>query len=286
MEDNSASEKKHGLGMSHFALSNISLPPYDHIRYFPGLVLIGYTGLEVAPSRIWRDSARITFSQVEKYRRAAQECGLRIIGLHSLFFDRPDLGLFLGADIRRKTLTFLGGLSQICSDLGGKTIVFGSPNARRRGGMPVEDADIETIGFFVDLLDMVKGHDTCFVIESLGGSETDYIESVVHALELTNKIKHPRLKCHIDAKAVTESSEVSLEIFQMISPLLVHFHVNEPGLGVLEDSTCVDHNHLGALLRQIEYGGYISLEQKMLDSSDILGPVEKSYRILEKYYSC
>ena len=35
-----------------YAISNIALPAYDHLVDLPLLAEIGYTGLEVAPSRV------------------------------------------------------------------------------------------------------------------------------------------------------------------------------------------------------------------------------------------
>ena len=103
----------------------------------------------------------ITTSQVEN-------SGLKVIGIHSLFFDQPHLGLFRGPDIRKNTIKFLIHLSNICADLGGKFLVFGSPQARKRDSLSINSADLEAISFFSELSNHIEKHGTYVVIESLG----------------------------------------------------------------------------------------------------------------------
>lgn len=245
---------------------------------------IGFHGVEVAVSRVWRESDKISFSQVEKYRRQVEGANLKVLGLHSLFFDQPDLGLFRESNVRRKTLDFLIHLSKICADLGGRTLVYGSPPARKRNELSVEEADRQTILFFQDLSLEIESHKTCFVLEALGEKETDYIHSARHALQISKAVNREELKCHLDAKAVIDAKEDRIEIFEEISPSLVHFHANDPGLGVLGDTSEVNHSLLGELLKKINYTGYVSIEQRMLDLDNPLDPIRKSYSILKESY--
>ena len=56
-------------------------------------------------------------SDVQTYRRLVEDAGLQVAGLHSLFYDQPDLGLFKDSDTRIATLDFLRHLSEVCRDL-------------------------------------------------------------------------------------------------------------------------------------------------------------------------
>jgi len=267
-----------------FAISNIALPSYHHQHELYSLREIGFEGLEVAPSKVWEDTKNITFAQVKLFRRQVEVAGLEIIGLHSLFFDQPGLGLFRGEQVRKNTLNFLVHLSKICADLGGRTLVFGSPAARQRKDLPTSIADEETVLFFSDLSEAIKLHGTFFVIEALGANETDYIHSVLHALEIMKKVNCKELQSHLDAKALVDACEVRLDIFQKVAPTLVHFHANDPGLVVLGETGEVDHALLGNLLKKINYNRYISLEQRMMEQSDYINQIKRSYLVLEKYY--
>ena len=267
-----------------FAISNIALPSYHHQHELYSLREIGFEGLEVAPSRVWEDTKNVTFAQVESFRRQVEGAGLKIIGLHSLFFDQPGLGLFRGKQVRKKTFNFLVHLSKICADLGGKSLVFGSPGARRRKDLPTNTADEETILFFSDLSEAIKSHGTFFAIEALGINETDYIHSALHALEITKKVNCRELQSHLDAKALVDACEVRLDIFQEVAPTLAHFHANDPGLVVLGETGEVDHALLGNLLKDVGYKGHVSVEQRMMEQGDPINQIKRSYFVLEKCY--
>jgi len=266
------------------AISNISLPPYDHTRELSAIRELGFLGIEIAPSRVWTQTENVRFSQIESYRQSVENAGLKVIGLHSLFFDQPDKGLFLGEEVRNKTMDYLVHLSSLCADLGGKTLVFGSPPARRRNGLSVDEADKLTISFFEALAERISSHGTCFVIEALGESESDYINSAAHALRITKSVNRKELRGHLDAKALTEADEVRPEIFECAAPFLEHYHANDPGLGVLGGSGEIDHFLLGNLLKNIGYKGFVSAEQRMISESDPIDSAKASYLVLKRHY--
>ena len=257
------------------AVSNIALPSYNHIKELYELREMGFRGLEVAPSKVWDNVKNVTPKQVSTYRKQVEKSGLKVIGIHSLFFDQPDLGLFI---------KFLIHLSNICSDLGGKFLVFGSPQARKRDSLSIKSADLEAISFFSELSNHIKNHGTYVVIEALGKTETDYITSLKHAYKIINKVNRPELQGHLDAKAVFDASEANSNIFNKIKSKLQHVHINHPGLGILKNNGKVDHRLFSALLRDIGYNKFLSLEQRMLNLEHPMLAIKKSYRIIESYY--
>ncbi|NQU57628.1 MAG: TIM barrel protein, partial [Rhodospirillales bacterium] len=142
-----------------FAVSNIALSAYDHADDFPRLAEMGLDAVEVAPSRVWRDTWKgLSAGAVADYRRHIEGAGLSVVGLHSLFFDQPALGLFKGPVARADSLDFLERLSEVCRDLGGKTLIYGG--GRRRGDWAAGDAWNEAVNFFGELCTRVEGHGT------------------------------------------------------------------------------------------------------------------------------
>ena len=74
--------------------SNIALSPYKHAEELKSLPNMGLFGLEVAPSRVWKDTWKgLSPKSVEKYRNEVEKAGLSIVGLHSLFYDKPELDI-------------------------------------------------------------------------------------------------------------------------------------------------------------------------------------------------
>lgn len=267
------------------AVSNIGLPAFDHRAELARLPALGFEGLEVAPSRVWRDTwCGLKPADVAAYRRTVEAAGLRVVGLHSLFFDQPELGLFKGAAPRARALDFLQHLSGVCRDLGGRTLIYGSSAARRRGTLAADVAFAEAADFFAALAGRIKDHGTCFCFEPLGPDESDFINSAFDSLRIITAVASPTLRLQLDAKALVQNNEAGASTFRAAAPVLVHFHANDPGLGVLGSSGKVDHRALGDMLQEIGYDGYVSLEQRMLTPDDPMKDIERSAGVLHTCY--
>ena len=266
-----------------FAASNIALPAYDHLDFLPQLSEMGLAGLEVAPSRIWHETWHgLMPSDINRYRTAIDRAGLSVVGLHSLFYDQQSLGLFSDGDLGQATLDYLVHLSLLCRDLGGQTLIYGG--GRWRKTIPLPEAKKLAIKFFEELIPRIETHGTIFCFEPLGNNDSDFINSIKDSLELVNMINHPALKVQIDSKAMLESAELNATVFEEISNDLVHVHVNEPDLGILGSSGKIDNQAIADNLRAIDYKGFVSIEQRMVDAEDPIGSLRKSVSVLKKYY--
>lgn len=264
------------------ATSNIALSAYDHGDQLRHLGALGLTGLEVAPSRVWRDTWHgLTAAAVETYRSEVSAAGLDVVGLHSLFYDQPNLGLFRDADTRARTLDFMEHLSMLCRDLGGRTLIYGG--GRKRGDMPLEDAFTESVAFFGDLIPRIEQHETVFCFEPLGPDDTDFINSVFDSIRVVKEVGHSALRVQLDAKALAANGELDADVFEAAKPYLVHVHANEPGFQVLGSSGEVNHAAIGTHLRTIGYEGFVSIEQKMIGNDPLVALGESAEMLKECY---
>jgi sugar phosphate isomerase/epimerase len=248
---------------------------------FPTIAGMGIKGIEVAPSRIWTDTWKgLSPDQVSMYRREIESSGLRVVGLHSLFFDQPELGLFK-PETRAATLDFLVHLSSVCRDLGGRTLVWGS--GRRRGNVSKQEAIDQSLRFLSELCARVEPHGTCFCFEPLGPKDSDFINSAFEAISIASRLDHPAFAVQLDAKALFENGEDNLDTFVAAKSRLIHFHANQPGLGHLGQGP-VNHQKMGEFLRQISYDGFISIEQRLLSESDPISDIRRSVSVLKECY--
>ena len=244
----------------------------------------GLGGLEVAPSRVWHDTWKgLTAADVDAYRSGVEAAGLRVLGLHSLFFDHPDLGLFKGPEQRSETMEFLVHLSAVCRDLGGCTLIYGG--GRNRGETTVADATAEALDFIHELTGRIELHGTIICFEPLGPGDSEFINSANEALNLVREVNHPSFRMQLDAKALVENDEADRAAFEQVKPYLVHFHANEPGLNPLQKSGPIDHKAVGRFLRDIGYSGFVSIEQRMVDPGDPFSSISNSIDVLKEYYS-
>ena len=98
---------------------------------------LGYHGLELAPFTLAPTVMDISSHQRRETRRIVADHGLEVVGLHWLFArptagkDLPPLHLTTRDQaIWQRTRDYLAALLDLCSDLGGKVLVLGSPKQR------------------------------------------------------------------------------------------------------------------------------------------------------------
>lgn len=265
------------------SVSNIALTPYDHAGELAALAGMGFTGLEAAPSRRWRDTGAVTGADAAAYRREIEDASLVCVGLHSLFFDHPALGLFKERGARAETLDFLVHLSGVCRDLGGKTLIWGG--GRRRGAVPPAQAQAESIDFLGEYARRTAGHGTCLCFEPLGPDDSDFINSVHDSIAIVKAVNHKAVRVQVDLKAMIQNNELTETAVQAARPWLVHAHANESDLGVLGASGETNHHaRFGEFLRGAGYEGFVSLEQKQINPADSLGPIAESAAVMQKAY--
>jgi sugar phosphate isomerase/epimerase len=265
------------------AISNISLPAYDHNAELTQIGTTAIAGIEVAPSRVWHDTWHgLASNDVNRYRHQVEHSGLQIIGLHSLLYDQPDLHLFGEPAEEIQLLNFMKHLSMVCRDLGGRTLTWGA--GRRRGAVPRAEARERAIGFLMRLCDQVSDHGTVFCFEPLGPEDDDFINTSADALDLVKAVNHRAFRIQIDAKALVENGEAKLAAFTSVKPHLIHFHANDPGLGVLGSTGQVDHAALGRHLRAVGYDGWVTAEQRMLNAASPLTDITRSTAVLRQCY--
>ncbi|CAA7621831.1 sugar phosphate isomerase/epimerase [Magnetospirillum sp. UT-4] len=269
--------------MDSIAISNIALPPGDHAELLPEIAAMGVTGLEVAPSRVWSDTwGGLTAAAVETYRSQVEAAGLQVIGLHSLFFDHPGLGLFKGEEAFEATIAFLSHLSAVCRDLGGRTLIYGG--GRRRGEMAPTEAAAECDRFLARMLPVMAAHGTKLCFEPLGPKDTDFLNTAAECLDLARTWNHPGLGLQLDAKALVENGETANDTFRAVAGSLDHFHANEPGLAVIGSSGTVPHGDFAAALGAIGYAGWVSVEQRMFAQPDWRHDAAASIAAARRFY--
>lgn len=271
--------------MSKLAFSNIGLTPYDHHLELIKAAELGFMGLEVAPSRVWESTWEgLKTSHVKKYLREVEAAGLEVCGFHSLFFDKPHLGIFVDRDTALRTADFLVHLSGVCRDLGGHTLVFGSPRARARGQLGYEQAFDEATSWLESICRRIADHGTYLCFEPLGPNESDFLNSALESKRLVEAVGHPSLRVQLDAKALWASNEMTCHTVRAVAEMLVHVHINEPDLGPLRADSPINHVMFSRFLQeQTSYQGYCSLEQRMIDE-DPIPALRQSIEVLDKHY--
>lgn len=244
------------------AVSNIAWPPAQLEHFLRLLAEEGCAGVEIAASLLWSEPLSSTGGERMKIRRQIEGHGLRVTGLQALLYTRQDLLLFRDAAAREEAFSYLVGLMDVCSDLGGEILVFGSPRNRSTRGLPQEDVRKISGDFFGSLAPAASKRGVTLCIEPLGTSETDFINSTTEARQLLERLGWPLgLGLHIDVKALIEAQELGDPCLGDSFARAHHAHVNDPGLQA-PGITGFDHTPVARLIRESGYNRFLSIEMR------------------------
>jgi len=223
---------------------------------------VGYTGIEVAPFSLANRIGDVSAKRRQELSRQAEDHGLSIIGLHWLLAKTQGLHL-TSADpaIRKATVDYLIQLGEVCADLGGELMVFGSPKQRSLApGMTHEEGLAHAEEIFRAALPTLADRGVRLCLEPLTPNETNFLNTCAEAQELIDRIDHPNLCLHQDVKAMKlAESKPMPELIAEYAGRVGHFHANDtnllgPGMGE------TDFVPIFAALKRAKYAGWVSVE--------------------------
>jgi sugar phosphate isomerase/epimerase len=263
------------------AASTVGLPANDQLRHLPAVREAGIEGIEIASGHSFADG--ITAAAVREWRDAAGSAGLQITGLHALQDHKPELNLFAEDDALDETIEHLAHLSEVCRDLGGRTLVM---RPLGQGSLPEKEAWARCRAVLEEVLLRIEDHGTVLCLAPLHVGEGDFFTSGRDSFLLASALDHPSCGMHLGTAALAASGETGHTIFAMMSGRLDHFQADEPGLVELGSSGAIDHGHMGRHLIAIGYHGWVSLLQRPALDGDPLAPLRRAAEHFQNCYAC
>jgi len=221
----------------------------------------GYRGLEVAPFTLANDVRTITAGRRAEVRKAAQQAGIEVIGLHWLLAKTEGFHITSpDAETRKRTAAYLQELARFCSDLGGTVLVFGSPQQRNLlPGVDKAQAMEYATEVFGALVPVLEKTGTVLALEPLSPKAATFMSTAAEAVELATRIGSPHCRVHLDCRAMSTESTSIPELLKKYASWLEHFHANDPnGLGPGFGE--LDFVPIFKTLREIGYRGWVSVE--------------------------
>jgi sugar phosphate isomerase/epimerase len=223
---------------------------------------LGYQGLEIAPFTLAPDAGDITAPRRRETRQIIESEGLETVGLHWLFAGPEGLHITTADEtVWSWSRDYLKILLDLCSDLGGKVLVIGSPKQRSLiDGQTLEGAWTQMVRLIESVLDKARQQDLTLCIEPLAPQETDFINTVSQGMQMVRHINHPCFKIHLDVKAMfAEDGGIPKIIRSVPAEDIGHFHVNDPSLygpGMGQ----VDYGPIAEAVNDIGYNQWLSVE--------------------------
>ena len=222
---------------------------------------LGYEGVEIAPFTLAESVEQISAGRRRAIRRAAEACGVQIVGLHWLFVSPPGLHLTTPDEaVWRRSVEYLKALVGFCGDLGGSVMVHGSPKQRDVApGQDLEDA-------FKRACEALRraGHvagecgvTICF--EALRPQETNFVNTAEQAVQLACQVDHPNVGIMLDVKAMSAMSDGIAGTIRRFGRVARHVHANDPS-GRGPGMHGIDFGPIMQSLQESGFDGWVSVE--------------------------
>lgn len=221
----------------------------------------GYDAMEIAPFTISKYVTDVSAAERRNISDTAQRAGLAVSGIHwvlvqadGMYVTHPD------PSVRTRTSRYFSDLVDFCADLGGNTIVVGSPKQRNLvEGVSREQACDWALALFQDPVKRAEERQVTICLEPLAPAETNFINTAAEAIDLVQQLTSPRFKIILDVKAMSSEAKPIPQIIRDAWPHFAYFHANDknlkgPGFGD------VDFKPIATALYDVGYDGYVSVE--------------------------
>lgn len=195
---------------------------------------LGYYGLEIAPGTLGATPHKLPEAARQNILEIIQSHNLEITGLHWLLAAYPQLSI-TETSAKPQTQQVLIELIDLCSDLGGKKMVHGSPAQRKMPiGISANENKNNVIEFFKPIAEKAEAHNIIYCIEPLSPSETEFVNSIEQGAEIVAAIGSDFFKTMIDCSAAGQSeAEPVADLIRKWVPtgLVGHIHLNDTNRG-------------------------------------------------------
>lgn len=227
---------------------------YDQMKKY------GYSGLEIAPTRIFPEQPYDQLTAAGKWVTALwAEHGFSVPSMQSIWFGRQEKVFGTKAE-RRILLDYTKKSIDFAEVIGCKNLVFGCPRNRN---LP-EGADSSVaVDFFRELGDYALRHNTVIGMEANPPIyHTNYINDTLSALALIQSVDSDGFRLNLDIGTMIQNGEEADILIGNVH-LINHVHLSEPGLKMIEEREL--HKKIKRILVAENYRGFVSIEMGKTD---------------------
>lgn len=259
------------------SISNIGWQASDDLKVYALMQEHGYSGLEIAPTRIF------PMEPYENLERAAQwsqglkeQYGFSVPSMQSIWYGRQE-NIFQSAEERQRLIEYTKKAVLFAESIGCENLVFGCPRNRT---LPEGIAADSAISFFKEIGDYAAEHHTVIGMEANPTIyNTNYINNTKDALSLIQAVASDGFRLNLDIGTMVQNDEDVKELDGMV-PWINHIHISEPYLKPIEKRAL--HTELAELLKKERYSRSVSIEMGKTEEisviEDVMSYVESIYR--------
>jgi len=244
-----------------FGICNEIFKEWSFEKAFEYVSGLGYDGIEIAPFTCAKYVTDVSQQRRSEIKDLAARHGLEISGIHWVLVEAEGMHMtHPDHAVRQRTQQYFRDLVSFCHDLGGKSIVVGSPKQRNlEPGVSLDQATQWASEVFAPAVADAEEAGVTICFEPLAPSETNFVNTAAEAISFIQRIPSPAFKIILDVKAMCSMGKPIPQIIQESAQHFAYFHANDanlkgPGFGE------VDFVPIAQALNQVGYQGYVSVE--------------------------
>lgn len=237
------------------AISNIAWPAEQDEIMYEKMAELGFTGLEIAPTRIFPERPYEHLEEAVRWREELhRRYGFEIPSMQSIWFGRTE-SIFGTPEEREILQRYTYQAIDFAAAIGCQNLVFGCPKNR----CVPEGTDPDTaIPFFQKIAEYAVSRNVVIGLEANPPIyHTNYINTTCQALELIEKVASPGLQLNLDVGTMLYNQENMSELVGKVH-YVSHIHVSEPMLAPIQKHEL--HRELIERLNTEKYCEFISIE--------------------------
>ena len=263
------------------AASNLAWPGMLQEQAMTLLKQSGFTGLEIAPTRVWPDWQGASTRNARVLRQDIESQGFVVAAMQAVLFGIPKAKLFGSPVEQQKLLDHMCHVADLAHSLGAEVVVFGAPGVRDRGDLDIELAYQKSQPILAEMANASISRGVRLCIEpNPQCNGCNFITTSLEGAKLVEQI--PGLGLHLDSAAIFLAGEDPVSILGELQGKFSHFHASQPNLGPFVPGQGPDHPALARILKDTGYNKWVSLE--MQEQPNAMDCLQKALEMVGSCY--
>lgn len=247
------------------SISNIGWTDNDNLAIYQLMKKNGYSGLEIAPTRIFPVTPYENLDKASQWSKELYEnYGFSVPSIQSIWYGRQEK-IFGTDEERQELLEYTKKAIDFAHAIGCRNLVFGCPRNRV---LPEGVDEKLAVSFFRELGEYAVSKNTVIGMEANPPIyNTNYINDTLSALKLIKEVNSDGFKLNLDVGTMIYNHEPASQLIGNVK-YINHVHISEPNLKPIEKRKL--HQELKQLLVSENYKGFISIEMGKVDDISII----------------
>ncbi len=237
------------------SISNIGWSGADNSCVYGIMSSYGFSGLEIAPTKIFPESPYEKLDSARVWREELQrKYGFVVSSIQSIWYGHSET-IFGSKEERKILFDYTKKAIDFAEAIGCSNLVFGCP--KNRSITDSEDVNV-AIDFFKKLGTYAYMHHTVIAMEANPLIyNTNFLNTTEEAMKFVEQVDSKGFLLNLDTGTMIENFE-NISIFRGKGHLINHVHISEPALKPLQKRKL--YMELAEMLRTMDYQKFISIE--------------------------